>query len=105
MPSGFKDFDELTAGLQPSDLIIVAGRPSMGKTAFALNIAKNAIESTDKTVLIFSLEMAKEQLSMRMLCTESRIDSSKIRTGFLNQKDWEKITTSAGRLSNIVSST
>jgi len=97
--SGFTKLDELTAGFQNSDLIIIAGRPGMGKTALALNIAKNAAVDHNTPVAIFSLEMSKEQLSLRMLSSESKIDSSRLRRGFITQEDWIKITDAAGVLS------
>jgi replicative DNA helicase len=97
--TGFTKLDELTAGLQKSDLIILAGRPGMGKTAFALNIAKNSAVDTNIPVAIFSLEMSKEQLSFRMLSSEARIDSSRLRRGFITQDDWIQITDAAGFLS------
>lgn len=97
--SGFTKLDELTAGFQKSDLVILAGRPGMGKTALALNIAKNAAVDANIPVAIFSLEMSKEQLSLRMLSSEARIDSSRLRRGFISQDDWIKITDSAGVLS------
>jgi replicative DNA helicase len=97
--TGYAKLDELTAGLQKSDLIILAGRPGMGKTAFALNIAKNSAVDTNVPVAIFSLEMSKEQLSFRMLSSEARIDSSRLRRGFITQDDWIKITDAAGFLS------
>lgn len=97
--TGYTKIDELTAGLQKSDLIILAGRPGMGKTAFALNIAKNAAVDDNIPVAIFSLEMSKEQLSLRMLSSEARIDSSRLRRGFITQDDWIKITDAAGVLS------
>ncbi len=96
--AGFPKLDTLTSGFQNSDLIILAARPAMGKTAFALNIARNAAIEGGVPVAIFSLEMSKEQLSMRMLCAEARVDSSRIRSGFLNQDDWNRITDAAGRL-------
>ena len=99
VPTGFSRLDALTSGLQGSDLIILAARPAMGKTAFALNIARNAAVDTGIPTAIFSLEMSKEQLSMRMLCAESRVDSSKIRGGFFGRDDWERITEAAGVLS------
>jgi replicative DNA helicase len=99
VPTGFIEFDRRTAGLQPSDLIIVAGRPSMGKTAFSLNIAQHVGIHVGRPVAIFSLEMAKEQLVLRMLCAEARIDSSKLRTGFLSREDWPRLTKAAGTLS------
>ena len=97
--TGFTKIDELTAGFQQSDLIILAGRPGMGKTALALNIAKHAAVDTNVPVALFSLEMSKEQLSMRMLSSEAQIDSSKMRRGFISQNDWMKITDAAGVLS------
>ncbi|GBE14464.1 MAG TPA: replicative DNA helicase [Proteobacteria bacterium] len=99
VPTGFKDIDDLTSGLQSSDLIIVAGRPSMGKTAFALNIAHNAACKSKLNVAIFSLEMAREQLVTRMLCSEARIDAHRLRSGYLGDTDWPKLTTAAGLLS------
>jgi replicative DNA helicase len=99
VPTGFQKLDSLTSGFQNSDLIILAARPAMGKTAFALNMARNAAIEGDVPVAIFSLEMSKEQLSMRMLCTEARVDSSRIRSGFLNEEDWNRITDAATRLS------
>jgi len=100
VPTGFREIDELTSGFQPSDLIIIAGRPSMGKTAFCLNIAQNAAMKKQKTVALFSLEMAKEQLVMRMLCSEARIDAHRLRSGYLGQTDWPKLSTAAGRLAD-----
>ncbi|MBW1667720.1 MAG: replicative DNA helicase [Deltaproteobacteria bacterium] len=99
--TGFKDFDRYTAGLQPSDLIIIAGRPSMGKTSLALNIGYNAAEQTGKGVAIFSLEMAKLQLGLRLLGFHAGIDATKLRTGFLRDTDWMKLTDSANRLSEL----
>ncbi len=98
--TGFDNLDDITSGLQKSDLIIVAGRPSMGKTAFALNIAQNAALLTGIPVAVFSLEMAKEQLVMRMLAAEARVDSQRLRKGFLGETDWPKLTAAAGRLSD-----
>jgi len=100
VPTGFADIDELTSGFQSSDLIIIAGRPSMGKTAFCLNIAQYASMKKKLTVAVFSLEMAKEQLVMRMLCSEARIDAHRLRSGFLGQTDWPKLSTAAGRLAD-----
>jgi replicative DNA helicase len=97
--TGFTHLDNLTSGLQNSDLIILAGRPSMGKTALALNIARNAAVDTGVPVAIFSLEMSKEQLSLRLLCSEARIDSSRLRSGFFTMEDWERLTDAAGVLS------
>jgi replicative DNA helicase len=98
VPTGFKDLDKLTAGLQPSELIIVAGRPSMGKTAFALNIATYASLNAGIGVAVFSLEMAREQLVLRMLCSEARVDNSKVRAGYLGERDFPKLANAAGRL-------
>ena len=97
--TGFDKIDDITSGLQNSDLIIIAGRPSMGKTAFALNIAQFAALEMGVPVAIFSLEMAKEQLATRMLASEARVDSQRLRKGFLGETDWPKLTTAAGRLS------
>jgi len=99
VPTGFSKLDEITAGLQPSDLIILAARPSMGKTAFALNIARNAAVDGGVPVALFSLEMSKEQLVMRMLCTEAEVDSSRLRTGVLSREDWDRINDAGERLS------
>jgi replicative DNA helicase len=97
VPTGFKDLDKLTAGFQPSELIVVAGRPSMGKTAFCLNIAAHAAFG-GTGVAIFSLEMAKEQLVLRMLCSEARIDHSKVRSGYLADREFPALVMAAGRL-------
>jgi len=99
VPTGFEKIDDLTCGLQKSDLIIVAGRPSMGKTAFALNIAQFAALEGQTPVAIFSLEMSKEQLAFRLLASEAKVDSQRLRKGFLGETDWPKLTTAAGRLS------
>lgn len=101
VPTDFRDFDRLTAGLQPSDLIIVAGRPSMGKTALALNIAHNAAKRTKKGVAVFSLEMSKQQLGLRMLGFDAGINASKLRTGFLRDNEWKQLTDAANRLSEL----
>ena len=98
VPTGFVDLDEMTSGLQPSDLILVAARPSMGKTSFVLNIAQHVGTSTDMTVGFFSLEMSKEQLFMRMLTSEARIDAHRFRTGFLNEKDYGRLSHALGTL-------
>ena len=100
VPTGFTRLDNLTSGLQKSELIILAARPSMGKTALALNIARNAAVDANVPVAIFSLEMSKEQLSMRLLCSEARIDSSRLRGGFFSMEDWRKLTDAAGVLSD-----
>ena len=99
VPSGFKELDRMTAGFQPSDLIIIAGRPSMGKTAFCLNIAEYAAIENKIPVAIFSLEMSKEQLVIRMLCSQAHVEGTRLRTGYLNESDWPKLTIAAGNLS------
>ena len=96
--TGFHEFDIMTAGLQPSDLVVVAGRPSMGKSALAGCIAEHAGIIDKIPTVIFSLEMSKEQLVQRMLCSHARVDMHKVRTGFLSQSDWPKLTNSAGIL-------
>ena len=98
VPTGFSDLDDMTGGLQRSDLIIVAARPSMGKTALCLNIAQNAALQYNIPVLVFSLEMSKEALVERLLSSEARVESSKIRGGFLDQNDWMNLTRAAGRI-------
>ncbi|MDM7859071.1 replicative DNA helicase [Alteromonas sp. ASW11-36] len=90
--TGFQDLDKKTSGLQPSDLIIVAARPSMGKTTFAMNLCENAMMAEDKPVLVFSLEMPAEQIMMRMLASLSRVDQTKIRTAQLDDTDWSRIS-------------
>ena len=97
-PSGFYDLDNMTAGFQPSDLIIIAARPSMGKTAFVLNIAQEVGIRKKLPVAIFSLEMSKEQLVQRMLCSEAEIDSNRIRTGHMQSDDWSKLSNAMGLL-------
>lgn len=99
LSSGFKDLDRLTAGLQPSDLILIAARPSMGKTAFVLNIAQSVAIRDKQPVAFFSLEMSKEQLVQRMLCAEAMIDASRLRIGQLEDKDWTSLIRAADRLS------
>ena len=98
VPSGFVDLDDLTSGFQPADLIIVASRPSMGKTSFALNVAQHVGTKTDRTVGFFSLEMSKEQLFMRMLTTEAEVDAHRFRGGFLNERDYGQLSAALGRL-------
>ncbi|MFT8871634.1 MAG: replicative DNA helicase [Sporolactobacillus sp.] len=98
--TGFVDLDQMTAGFQRSDLIIVAARPSVGKTAFALNIAQNVATKNEANVAIFSLEMGAQQLAMRMLCAEGNIDAQKLRTGRLMEEDWQKLTMAMGTLSH-----
>ncbi|WP_243292723.1 replicative DNA helicase [Bacillus sp. FJAT-47783] len=100
IPTGFSDLDRMTAGFQRNDLIIVAARPSVGKTAFALNIAQNVATKTDENVAIFSLEMGADQLVMRMLCSEGNINAQNLRTGNLTPEDWGKLTMAMGSLSN-----
>jgi replicative DNA helicase len=97
--TGFEKLDRETSGFQPSDFIIIAGRPSMGKTAFALNIAQHAGVELGGKVLVLSLEMSAQQLVQRMLCSEAKVDSQAVRTGFLNPSDWHRLTAAAGRLS------
>ena len=98
LATGFGKLDELTSGFQNADFIIIAGRPSMGKTAFALNIAKNAGVKLRRKVLVMSLEMSKEQLVQRLLCSEAKVNSQSVRTGYLEQRDWHRLTNAAGRL-------
>jgi replicative DNA helicase len=99
VPTGFTDLDEMTSGLQPSDLIIIAARPSMGKTSLVLNIAQHVGTKTDMTVGVFSLEMSKEQLFLRMLTAEARIDAHRLRGGFLGERDWGRLSQAIGTLS------
>jgi len=99
IPSGYIDFDIKTAGLQPSDLVVIAGRPSMGKSALALGIAEYAGVVEKIPLAIFSLEMSKEQLVQRMLCAHARVDAHKVRTGYLATSDWPRLTAAAGKLS------
>src|SRR5262249_30248812 len=96
----YLDLDEMTSGLQPSDLVIIAARPSMGKTAFAMNIAENASIQDGKVVGIFSLEMSREALLLRMLCSAARVDSHKMRTGSLWREDMEKVVRAMDKLAN-----
>ncbi len=99
VPTGYAKLDHMTSGFQGSDMVILAARPSMGKTALALNIARNAAIDGNVPVAIFSLEMSKESLSERMLCAEARVDSNRLRGGFLNPEDWNRITEAASTLS------
>lgn len=99
LSTGFKDLDKLTAGLQPSDLILVAARPSMGKTAFTLNIASHVAIKENKPVAFFSLEMSKEQLMQRMLCAEGLVESQRLRVGDLDEQDWQKLIAAADKFS------
>jgi len=98
IPSGFIEFDSLTAGFQNSDLVIVAGRPSMGKSAFACSIAEHVALDEKLPVAIFSLEMSKENLVHRMLCSHARVNAHKVRSGFLSPEDWTRLTSAAGKL-------
>jgi len=98
LPTGFTDLDALTSGLQPSDLVIIAGRPSMGKSALAVNIALHVGVKKKIPVAFFSMEMSKEQLVQRMLCSEARVDAHKLRTGFLKSEAFSDLTSAAGRL-------
>ena len=99
IPSGYIDFDSKTSGLQESDLIVIAGRPSMGKSAFALGIAEYAGVIEKIPLAFFSLEMSKEQLVQRMLCAHAKVDAHKVRTGYLSPSDWPRLTAAAGKLS------
>ncbi len=101
IPTGLIELDKLTSGFQPADLIILAGRPSMGKSALATNIGQYAAAHTGKAVGLFSLEMSKESLVMRMLCGQARIDSSKIRTGTLSDEDFPRLAMAAGELADL----
>ena len=100
VPTGFDQFDKMTAGLQDSDLIILAGRPSMGKTALAMNIVQHTALHSQTAVGVFSLEMSKSQLGMRLLCSQAKVDSNDLRTGFIKDHDWPKLTRAAGQLSD-----
>ncbi|PLX92789.1 MAG: replicative DNA helicase [Desulfuromonas sp.] len=101
VPSGYLELDKMTAGMQSGDLIIIAGRPSMGKTAFALNVVEYATTHADNKVpaVVFSLEMSKEQLVQRMLCSVAKVDAGRLRTGHLGESDWPKLTMGAGQMS------
>lgn len=100
LPTGYREFDKMTAGLQPDNLIILAARPAVGKTAFALNIAQNVATSTDTSVAIFSLEMSAESLVNRMLCAEGSINANHLRTGQLDEGEWQNLIVAIGALSN-----
>jgi len=99
VPTGFTDLDRMTSGLQKSDLIIIAGRPSMGKTSFMLNIAENVAIDYKIPVGVFSLEMSKEQIVQRFLCSRARVPAQRLRTGYLKESEWPLLTQSAARLS------
>jgi replicative DNA helicase len=99
LATGFVDIDEMTSGLQNGDLVIVAGRPAMGKTSFCLNIAQHVSMRVGETVGLFSLEMSKEQLVLRMLCSDARVDAHKLRTGRLQEKDWARLAKAYADLS------
>src|SRR3990167_1117243 len=99
IPTGFSDFDHLTSGLQPGDMIVIAGRPSMGKTSFAMNIAEFAAIKQEKPVMVFSMEMPAEQLALRMISSLGRIDQHKVRTGQLSDSDWPRVTSAVSVLS------
>ncbi|MCK5580927.1 MAG: replicative DNA helicase, partial [Candidatus Omnitrophica bacterium] len=100
LETGFADVDRMTSGLQPADLIVLAGRPSMGKSALAAAIMEHVGIKLKKEVAFFSLEMSKEQLVQRMLCSQARVDAHKVRSGFLSPSDWPKLTSAAGKLSS-----
>jgi replicative DNA helicase len=99
VPTGFVDFDLKTSGLQYSDFVVIAGRPSMGKSAFAITIAEHAGVVEKLPVVFFSLEMSKEQFVQRMLCSHARVDAHKVRTGYISASDWPRLTAAAGKLS------
>ncbi len=101
IPTGFEEIDKLTSGLQASELIIIAGRPSMGKTAFSLDIARHAASEADITVAFFSLEMSRNQIGKRLLSSEAKVDSHKLRGGFLEESDWPKLAQATGALAEI----
>lgn len=98
LSTGFRDLDEMTSGLQPSDLVIVAGRPSMGKTTFAMNLVEHAVVSSDKAAVVFSMEMPAEQLMIRMVSSLGRIDQTRMRTGQLEDEDWPRLTSAVNLL-------
>jgi len=100
LTTGFSDFDEMTSGLQPADLVIVAGRPSMGKTTFAMNLSENALIKSGKPVLVFSMEMPAESIVMRMLSSLGRIDQNRIRNGKLEEDDWPRLDSAIALLAD-----
>ena len=101
LPTGFMKLDKMTAGFKAGELIIIAGRPGMGKTALAMNIAMNACAAREVPVVCFNLEMAKEELARRLLCSEARVDGGRLRTGMLSRDDWTRLTSAAGTLTNM----
>ena len=101
LTTGFNDLDRMTSGLQSSDLVIVAGRPSMGKTSFAMNLVENAVLAQDRPVLVFSMEMPADQLIVRMLSSIGRIDQTRIRNGKLEQEDWPKLSAAVNKLKDV----
>ena len=92
LPTGYTEFDEMTAGLQPTDLIILAARPAMGKTTFALNIAEHAAIKTKKPVAVFSMEMSAAQLALRLISANGRVNATRLRTGQLEDEDWSRVS-------------
>jgi replicative DNA helicase len=98
LTTGFVDLDKMTSGLQPSDLVIVAGRPSMGKTSFAMNLVENAALASSDPIAVFSMEMPAEQLVIRMLSSVGRINQTNVRTGKLEQDDWQKLAHAVEKL-------
>ena len=98
MSTGFSDLDDLTSGLQPADLVVIAGRPSMGKTSLAMNVVENAVLGNKLPVAVFSMEMPGQQLAMRMLASLGRINAHKVRTGRLDPDDWPRLTSAVGLL-------
>src|SRR5207237_6590019 len=98
LTTGFTELDRLTSGLQPSDLIIIAARPSMGKTSLCLTLAQNSAIQASAVVGVFSLEMSKESLVMRMLCSEAHVDAHRFRSGFLNREEWARLAGALGTL-------
>lgn len=99
LPTGFTDLDETTTGFHPGDLVVIGARPGMGKTAFALNIVSNAAIAEKRPIAVFSLEMTKEQLVLRMICSEAEVDSKTVRSGYTSKEDYRKLVHAAGRLS------
>ncbi|MFB9869099.1 replicative DNA helicase [Vreelandella sulfidaeris] len=98
LSTGFRDLDEMTTGLQPSDMVVIAGRPSMGKTTFAMNLVEHAVIASDKPVMVFSMEMPAESLMLRMLSSLGRIDQTRVRTGQLEDEDWPRLTSAVNLL-------